>query len=203
MKTIKLIYLACMLIFMSGISLETNARRVKNAPNPFPITVKERDSLLKAAQSRVVSISSKYATKNIDEWNVQDREDFLKAKAMKMMLIIAPDFYRKYNSDSPTIVREISREEEVRKGVAFYRLKFKFDPSKEKLLTYDNQMVDISVWANDGSYKGIFMYVYNLGMDPMKPEKEDEMYNNYWKSKKRPDGHFHYRTGYERLKNKK
>lgn len=191
-----------MLVFMLGITLETNARRIKNAPNPFPITVKERDSLLKAAQSRVVSISNKYATKNIDEWSVEDRDNFLKAKAMKMILIIAPDFYRKYNADSPTIVREISSEKVERKGTAFYRLKFRFDPSKEKLLTCDNQMVDIGVWANDGLYKGIFMYVYNLGMDLVKPEKEDEMYNNYWKTKKRPDGHFHYRTGYEGFKGK-
>lgn len=194
MKTFKLIYLVCILIFMTGITQKTSAQR-KYAPNPFPITTEERDSLIKEAQSRVVSISSKYTTKNIDEWTSQDREDFLKAKAIKMLLIDAPDFYRKYNADKPIIMKDICKTN-VRNGYAFYHVIFQFDPKKEKLFTKNREMADLRIWADNGASYQTYIRVANCGWITM---NEDKVYEYYWQQKERPEG-IRYRTGYERSK---
>lgn len=195
MKIIKLIYLACMLIFMTGIPQKASAQR-KYAPNPFPVTTEERDSLIKEAQSRVVSIGSKYSTKNIDEWSAEDREGFLKAKAIKMLLIDAPDFYRKYNVDKPTIVKDICKRKK-RNGYAFYHVKFQFDPKKERLRTTNREMADIKIWADNGAFYETYIRVANCGLGTYEPGDEDKIYDSYWQKKERPKG-IRYRTGYER-----
>ena len=64
--------------------------------NPFALSRQKRERLQRKAEKRCQRYLDKYGNPDISTWDRADRMDYLHHKAVKVILILAPDYYRNY-----------------------------------------------------------------------------------------------------------
>lgn len=137
------------------------------SPNPYPLTHFQEDSIMKRSEQIIQNLRKKHRRKNLDKWSKEDRETYLKAKASKILLMKAPDYYREYNANNPKITRILDTHPTIKewgkKYVFCYELIFYADSKKERLATQNNEMASVKVYAKNGEARGFLIYTLNLG----------------------------------------
>lgn len=111
MKTIMKIWMAGMLACGGVLAAPAQGEKVDSvmvygyvsAVNPYPLTLREHDRLIKRAKK----VCQKLLEKNggwLSHWPRDERAAYLKAKGSLVILQLAPDYYRDYVY--PRIVRK-------------------------------------------------------------------------------------------------
>ena len=190
MKT-QFYYLFVLIVMMWG-SLTT--AMAQEEVNPFPLSEQQKEKLLEKSKKTIEKYKAKYSSADLSTWSEKDRNAYLKAKAIKVILLFAPDFYRDYKE--PEIIREYSgAEDPVFKNKPLYRLNFFYDPKRETFSSYSKGIIiKVSVWEENGEAEGFLLPSYNWGDFFRPPLWEDGLYQ---KRKQNNDTlHlYRYRTG--------
>lgn len=169
MKTIMKIWMAGMLACGGVMAAPAQGEKVDSvmvygyvsAVNPYPLTLREHDRLIKRAKK----VCQKLLEKNggwLSHWPRDERAAYLKAKGSLVILQLAPDYYRDYAY--PRIVR---------KGETYY-LQYFFDAAREDYGLLD-QLATISIRNQDGNVEGLFAGSRDIGRRFFEPKWEQEM----------------------------
>lgn len=158
---------------------QENERQIKN---PFSLSERKIQRLLYKSCRVVEQLSAQYSDSNLLTWPKTERSIYLKAKATKIVLLFAPDFYREYNFE---ITRKFANRHSQSNSdnVPYYQVTFFYDTRKEKL---DNKGIAIyvNIWEDNGQAFGCFIPAYdNYGCAFEAPDWEDGLYIK-WKNEK-------------------
>lgn len=141
------------------------------AENPFPLSEYEKETLLDSVVQVCQAYMAKYPDHNLDTWPKDDYEDYLRAKAIQIILQFQPDYYRAYAV--PEIRRRMTRF-----GVPYYRLGYYYDSSKEDTgRSYSDSKiglitVNVNVWNAQAS--GFSLPIRNgMGISFSAPDYEN------------------------------
>lgn len=194
MKT-QFCYLVTILAIVLVSFSELIAQEQKQSTNPFPLTEKKRRELLKNFRATIAHFKEKYTDPNLATWNEKDRNAYLKAKAVKVILLFVPDFYREYKE--PEIVREYSgKGNPVFKNKPWYTLNFFYDPTYEKLVS--PIIIYVHIWEENGEAASFIIPSYNWGESFRPPYWEDGLYKE--RVRNNDTLQYPYRTGWEDIR---
>lgn len=156
------------------------------AVNPFPISEERKTELIEKYQKESDSYLTKYSDHNLATWPEADRNAYMKAKALKIILMFATDYYR---DSYPKLEITKDKKEKVGKFVpsgTYYNLLFYYDPTKEDLGTRNNKMIKVSIWEENAQAQGFIIQSINWGDFFMSPTWEDGLLEKWNKEGRKP-----------------
>ena len=99
--------------------------------NPFALSRQKRERLQRKAEKRCQRYLDKYGNPDLSTWDRADRMDYLHHKAVKVILILAPDYYRNYAY--PVIKERMTPQSWGNKKRAYcYELTYYYDARQEE-----------------------------------------------------------------------
>ncbi len=165
------------------------------SPNPFPLSEAERFQLIKEADKKANALRDSHRRKRLDKWSEKDRTEYMKAKADKIILMFAPDYFRKYNRNNPVITLQTPiRSPQYHNRKPFYKLSYLCDSTKEKVLY--QTLVQVDIYVHNGQPKGFIVPCYIMGRLFKSPKWEEGLWEEWQKSGKKSP--YRYTTHYEK-----
>lgn len=183
--------LGILAILLSGITIIKGQESRKETSNPFPLSETQKQTILKKCETTIHRYTDAFGSKQLDQWPGAARDSFLIAKATKINILFAPDYYRDTHI-APLIEKENApMNDPVYPGKLSYKVTFFVDTLKEKLVS--KRLFYAYIW-NSGESGGFNIPVYNNGDFFRPPLWEQGKYEDWQKRNFHP---FAYITGYE------
>ena len=116
--------------------------------NPFALSRQKRERLQRKAEKRCQRYLDKYGNPDLSTWDRADRMDYLHHKAVKVILILAPDYYRNY------AYRSLRKEwppkaGDNKKRAYCYELTYYYDARQEECAD-NNRLATVRIWKENG-----------------------------------------------------
>ena len=116
--------------------------------NPFALSRQKRERLQRKAEKRCQRYLDKYGNPDLSTWDRADRMDYLHHKAVKVILILAPDYYRNYAY--PVIKERMAPKSWGNKKRAYcYELTYYYDARQEECAD-NNRLATVRIWKENG-----------------------------------------------------
>lgn len=170
-----------------------SAVKAQEEINPFPLSDLQKENILKKSDEIIGNYTSKYNLDDLEKLPQQVRDSLLCAKAIRSIILFAPDFYRDYQK--PKITRILDRKERPCSDCPLYELKFFTNSEKEKFAS--DYIIRVYIHQKGGQVSSIYPSPYEIGIAFRPPLWEQEVLDNMKK-----DGiktYFPYITGMKKL----
>lgn len=99
-----------LLVLFNGTSTIVAQVSEGQAKNPFPLSEKKIQRLLDNSRRTTERLCVQYPDSNLSTWSEAERSKYLRAKATKVVLLFAPNFYREYKTG---IIRKFTNRDGV------------------------------------------------------------------------------------------
>lgn len=156
------------------------------AVNPFPISEEKKAELIEKYRKESDSYLAKYSNHNLATWPEADRNAYMKAKALKVILMFATDYYRDYYPKIEITKREQKPTRKDRPSGIYYELLFYYDPTKEDLGYRSHEMISVDIWEENAQAGGFIVKVINWGDVFLPPAWEDGLLEQWDKKGRKP-----------------
>lgn len=182
--------LICILLcgFLQNANAQLSHSKIVEAPNPFPLTETEKAELIKASEQTIAEFLTQYSNHNLSTWSESDRNAYFKAKATKVILLFATDYYRKYYAEPEITKDTTATSPKYRPHAPYYNVRFFYDPTKEDMGVHypgnKHEMINVQIWEEDAQALGFIVRIINWG-DFFSPPKWEEGLLEKWKKEGR------------------
>lgn len=142
--------------------------------NPFALSRQKRERLQRKAEKRCQRYLDKYGNPDLSTWDRADRMDYLHHKAVKVILILAPDYYRNYAY--PVIKERMAPKSWGNKKRAYcYELTYYYDARQEECAD-NNRLATVRIWKENGQPCTLSVGPFEIGnvFSPPHWEKQTE-----------------------------